>query len=200
MPLKTMIDFRQAMRAYLDSEIDAIRKLDLDQLSLALNAILDARDRAGTIYTLGNGGSAATASHMVCDFAKGATEELGGRKFLFECLCDNTPIVMAIANDIGYDDVFVFQLEKKLRPEDLVIAISGSGNSENVIRAAEYARQVGAPVVGITGYSGGRLRELADYRMHVEIDDMQIAEDIHMIFDHMMMRVVGYASTGTEVL
>lgn len=200
MPLKTMIDFRQAMRAYLDSEIDAIRKLDLDQLSLALNAILDARDRGGTIYTLGNGGSAATASHMVCDFAKGATEELGGRKFLFECLCDNTPIVMAIANDIGYDDVFVFQLEKKLRPEDLVIAISGSGNSENVIRAAEYARQVGAPVIGITGYSGGRLRELADYRMHVEIDDMQIAEDIHMIFDHMMMRVVGYASTGTEVL
>lgn len=186
-----MIDFKENMRRYIETEIDVLRNLDLDELNDAVNAIMDARARGGTIYTMGNGGSAATASHMVCDFAKGASDELGGKKFKFECLCDNTPIVMAIANDISYEDVFVYQLRGKLTPEDLVIAISGSGNSENVIRAVKYAKELGAPVIALTGYSGGKLRALADHRMHVNINDMQIAEDVHMMFDHMMMRVLG---------
>lgn len=186
-----MIDFKENMRRYIETEIDVLRNLDLDELNDAVNAIMDARARGGTIYTMGNGGSAATASHMVCDFAKGASDELCGKKFKFECLCDNTPIVMAIANDISYEDVFVYQLRGKLTPEDLVIAISGSGNSENVIRAVKYAKELGTPVVALTGYSGGKLRALADYRMHVNIDDMQITEDVHMMFDHMMMRVIG---------
>ncbi|MDD4511461.1 MAG: SIS domain-containing protein [Oscillospiraceae bacterium] len=185
-----MSDFTSEMRAYIDREIKTLQSLNLDELNTAVNAILDARERGGVIYTMGNGGSAATASHMVCDFAKGASENLGGKKFCFECLCDNTPIVMAIANDISYDDVFSFQLEKKLRAEDLIIAISGSGNSKNVIKAVEFAKQVGTPVIGITGYSGGKLRELSNYRMHVNIDDMQIAEDVHMMFDHMILRVI----------
>ncbi|MCC8050307.1 MAG: SIS domain-containing protein [Clostridiales bacterium] len=186
-----MVDFKPAMKTYFETEIRTIQNLDLEELNQAINAILEARNRGGTIYTMGNGGSAATASHMVCDFAKGATEELEGKKFLFECLCDNTPIVMAIANDMSYDDIFVYQLRGKLKPEDLVIGISGSGNSENVVRAVEYAKETGTQVIGITGYSGGRLMELADYKMHVNIDDMQVAEDVHMIFDHMMMRVLG---------
>lgn len=185
------MDYRESIRRYFDKEMATIQALNIDELNDAINAVMEARDRGGMIYTMGNGGSAATASHMVCDFAKGASENLGGKKFKFECLCDNTPVVMAIANDIGYDDVFSFQLEKKLRAEDLVIAISGSGNSKNVIKAVEYAKTVGAPVIGITGYNGGKLRELADYRMHVHVDDMQIAEDLHMMFDHMMLRMMG---------
>lgn len=186
-----MADFRENMRAYLAAEIKALQTLDLDGLNRAVNAVLNARNRGGTIYTMGNGGSAATASHMVCDFAKGASDELGGNKFKFECLCDNTPIVMAIANDLCYEDVFVYQLRGKLTPNDLVIGISGSGNSENVLRAVKYARKIGAPVIALTGYSGGTLRKLADFSMHVNIDDMQIAEDVHMIFDHMILRVLG---------
>lgn len=185
-----MTDFRKNMRLYIATEIQTLQMLDLDEINRAANAILEARERGGTIYTMGNGGSGATASHMVCDFAKCASEELGGKKFCFECLCDNTPIVMAIANDISYEDVFVFQLRGKLRPEDLVIGISGSGNSKNVLRAIQYAKEIGAPTIGITGYSGGRLKELADYSMHVPIDNMQIAEDIHMMFDHMLLRVM----------
>ena len=185
-----MVDFKPAMNKYLVTEIETLKKLNLQELNGAINAILDARDRGGTIYTMGNGGSAATASHMVCDFAKGASENLGGKKFLFECLCDNTAIIMAIGNDISYDEVFSFQLEKKLTPEDLIIAISGSGNSSNVIHAVEYAKSIGTPVVGITGYSGGKLKGLADYIMHVDINDMQVAEDVHMMFDHMMLRVL----------
>ena len=184
------MDYTKSIEAYFDKEIETIRRLDVQAISDAINAIMDARERGGTIYTMGNGGSAATASHMVCDFAKGASDSLGGKKFCFESLCDNTPIVMAIANDIGYEDVFVYQLRGKLKPEDLVIGISGSGNSENVVRALRYAKEIGTPVVGITGYGGGKVRELADYSMHVAIDDMQIAEDIHMIFDHMMLRVL----------
>ena len=184
------MDFTTAMKRYIAAENRAMEALDLDAINAAINAILEARERGGTIYTMGNGGSAATASHFVCDFAKGASMGLGGKKFLFECQSDNTPIVSAIANDICYEDVFVFQLRGKLKPEDLVIGISGSGNSENVVRAIQYAKDVGTPVIGVTGYDGGKVKALSDYTMHVELNDMQIVEDIHMTFDYMIMRVM----------
>ena len=96
---------------------------------------------------------------------------------------------MAIANDISYDEIFRFQLENRLTANDLIVAISGSGNSQNVLNAVEYAKSIGTKVIGITGYSGGKLMEMSDYKMHVNIDDMQIVEDIHMMFDHMLLRV-----------
>ena len=186
-----MREFHGDIQEYFELERETIGRLDVDAINRAMNAIADARDRGSTIWTMGNGGSSATASHFVCDFSKGASERLGGKKFDLRCLCDNTPIMMAIANDIGYDDVFLFQLKGLLKPDDLVIAISGSGNSKNVLKAVEYAKEIGTPVIGITGYSGGALREMADYSMHVPMDDMQITEDIHMMFDHMMLRVLG---------
>lgn len=173
---------------YYEKEIAVIKALDFDAVEEAVEAIKAAYEREATIYIFGNGGSAATASHFICDFNKGISEPLD-KKFNLVCLNDNTPIVMAIANDISYDDVFYFQLVNKLKSTDLVIAISGSGNSKNVIKAVEYAKQVGCKVVGMTGYSGGKLKELSDYNMHVAIDDMQITEDVHMSFDHMMYRV-----------
>lgn len=174
--------------AYYEREIETIKAMDFIAIEEAVEVIKAAYEREATIYIFGNGGSAATASHFVGDFNKGICEHLD-KKFNLVCLNDNTPIVMAIANDISYDDVFSFQLINKLKPTDLIMAISGSGNSKNVIKAVEYAKQVGCKVVGITGYSGGKLKELADYHMHVAIDDMQITEDIHMSFDHMMYRV-----------
>lgn len=174
---------------YYEKEISTIKALDFDAVEEAVEAIKSAYEREATIYIFGNGGSAATASHFICDFNKGISEPLD-KKFNLICLNDNTPIVMAIANDISYDDVFYFQLVNKLKPTDLVIAISGSGNSKNVIKAVEYAKQVGCKVVGMTGYSGGKLKGLSDYNMHVAVDDMQITEDVHMSFDHMMYRVL----------
>lgn len=185
-----MLDFKADMRKYIATEIKTLQALDLEEINEAINAILAARERGGTIYTMGNGGSAATASHMVCDFAKGASDALGGKKFCFECLSDNTPIVMAIANDLCYEEIFAYQLRGKLKPGDLVIGISGSGNSENVLRAVRYAKEMGVQTIGVTGYAGGKLKDLVDYRMHVDIDDMQIAEDVHMMFDHMLLRVM----------
>ena len=190
-----MTDYKESMREYLETEIQALRRLDLEEINAAVNAIMEARERGGIIYTMGNGGSAATASHMVCDLAKGTSEALGGRRFHVECLSDNIPIMMAVANDFCYEEIFVYQLRNQLKQEDLVIAISGSGNSENVLRAVRYAKETGTPVIGVTGYSGGKLRELADCSMHVNVDDMQIAEDVHMIFDHMLMRVLTNGTT-----
>ena len=179
---------KEQIKAYFEREKEVISNLDYDEIAEAVEAIKAAYERGATIYVFGNGGSAATASHYVGDFNKGICEKLD-KKFNLICLSDNTPILTAIANDISYDDVFVFQLKNKLKPDDLIMAISGSGNSKNVIKAVEYAREVGTKVVGITGYSGGKLKELSDYKMHVNIDDMQIAEDLHMAFDHMMYRV-----------
>lgn len=188
------MDFKADMVSYINKEIATLKSLNLDEINDAINAILDARERGGTVYTMGNGGSAATASHMVCDFAKGVSDSLGGKKFRFECLSDNTPIMMAIANDFSYEEIFVYQLRGKLDSHDLVIGISGSGNSENVLKAVRYAKEMGVPTIGITGYDGGELIKLTDYHMHVNIDDMQISEDVHMIFDHMLMRVLSNQS------
>lgn len=182
------MDFQPNIQAYLEKEVSVIRKLNIAEINAAFQAIFDAWQRNAAIYIFGNGGSAATASHFVCDFNKGASSYLP-KKFRFLCLSDNTPLLTAIANDVSYDDVFRYQLEGILQPDDLVIAISGSGNSKNVIRAVDYAKTMGTKVVGITGYDGGMLHQKADFFLHVPIEDMQIAEDIHMIFDHMMMRV-----------
>lgn len=177
------------IKQYFENLSNTINQLNTKEIADAVCAIKDAYDRQATIYVFGNGGSAATASHFVCDFNKGICESLD-KKFNLICLSDNTPIITAIANDISYDDVFSFQLKNKLKAEDLIIAISGSGNSKNVLKAVEYAKEIGTKVVGITGYSGGKLRELSDYQMHVNIEDMQITEDVHMAFDHMMYRVL----------
>ncbi len=178
---------------YYEKEIKTIRAMDFDEIARAVEAIKDAYERDATIYIFGNGGSASTASHFVCDFNKGISEN-HKRKFNMVSLNDNVATLMAIANDFSYDDVFSYQLTGRVKPTDLVIAISGSGNSRNIVKGVEYAKSVGCKVVGLTGFSGGRLKELADYNMHAEINDMQITEDIHMTLDHMMFRVL------TEVL
>lgn len=177
------------IRAYFEREQEVINNLDFEEITDAVQAIKEAYEREATIYVFGNGGSAATASHFVCDFNKGICEKLD-KKFNLICLSDNTPIVTAIANDISYDDVFYFQLKNKIKPDDLILAISGSGNSKNVIKAVEYAKEVGTKIVGLTGYSGGKLYKLADYHMHVAVDDMQITEDVHMAFDHMLYKIL----------
>ena len=182
------MDYQNHIGAYFEKLIDTIEKLDIEQINDAMREIEKAYKRQGTIYIFGNGGSAATASHIVCDFNKGISDQKE-KKFNVVCLNDNIPTITAIANDIGYEEVFRYQLQSKLKENDLVIAISGSGNSQNILLAAEYAKSKGIPIVALCGYDGGKLKQIANYCMHVNINDMQITEDIHMIFDHMMMRI-----------
>ena len=182
------MNFKNAIKEYYEREIRVINNLNLDEINDAMNAIYDTYKNQGTIYICGNGGSASTASHFQNDFNKGISEYVDN-KFRFNCLNDNVATLMAVANDIGYEEVFRFQIRNKITDKDLFIGISGSGNSKNVLNAAEYAKEKGAKVIGITGYTGGKLKDMADYRMHVDECDMQIDEDLHMTFDHMMMKI-----------
>lgn len=182
------MDFIKEINEYYELEKKTIDALDRDELNAAMNALLEAYERGATVYVFGNGGSSATASHMVCDFNKGTCYELD-KKFKFVCLNDNIPILMAIANDDSFENVFVYQLKDRLKKDDLVLAISGSGNSHNVVKAVDYAKEVGCKVIAMTGYSGGKIRKMADYYLHVPCDDMQITEDLHMGFDHMIMKI-----------
>lgn len=184
------MDYRNEIDNYIKREIEVLNKLDIESINDVINELEDARERNADIYIFGNGGSAATASHFCCDFNKGVSGSAGGNKYRFHCLSDNVPTMMAIANDIAYEEVFREQLRGVLKLDDLVIGISGSGNSSNVINAVQYAKEVGCKVIGITGYDGGKLKQLADYHLDVEINDMQISEDVHMVFDHMMMKVL----------
>ncbi|QNU68790.1 SIS domain-containing protein [Ruminiclostridium herbifermentans] len=166
--------------------------LDVNEINTVILKLLEVYDRKGFVYVFGNGGSASTASHFVNDFNKGVSEKLV-KRFKFCCLNDNVSSIMAIANDISYDEIFRFQLKNYLTKNDLVIGISGSGNSKNVVNAIEYANYVGAETIGLVGYDGGKLKELAKYCIHVPIRDMQKVEDIHMILEHLIMSIIkGY--------
>ena len=194
-----MIDYRNQIKDYLKHEVETIQHLDIDQINAALNLLLETFEKGNTVYVFGNGGSSSTASHFQNDFNKGVSEHTE-KKFNLLCLNDNVATVMAVANDIGFEEVFRFQLQGHIRPGDVVMAISGSGNSKNVINAVEYAKQQGNKIIGLTGFGGGKLRELSDVSLHAPINSMQVTEDIHMIFDHLMMSVFYKSLAGIEHL
>lgn len=194
-----MKDYISEINTYLEHEIDTLKALDVNEINAALNLLLETFEGGNTVFVFGNGGSSATASHFQNDFNKGVSEHTE-KKFNFQCLNDNVATVMAVANDIGFEEVFRFQLIGHMRPGDVVMAISGSGNSRNVINAVEYAKEQGAKVIGLTGFGGGKLKELSDVSMHVPVNSMQITEDIHMVFDHLMMSIFYRSLAGIEHL
>ena len=193
------MDYTKDIQDYIALEIEVLKQLDVGQLNAALNLLDETRLKKGRIYICGNGGSAATASHFQNDFNKGVSEYIEV-PFRFHCLNDNMATIMAIANDIGYEEVFRFQPRGNLEPNDLLVAISGSGNSKNVLNAVDYAKSLGNKVIGLTGYSGGKLKELADISLHAPVQSMQVTEDIHMIFDHLMMSMFYKYLCGKEHL
>ena len=185
------MDYTKELNAYREREMAVLEGLDLNSINCVMNILEDARVQGKRIFICGNGGSAATASHYCCDFNKGVSENQNV-KYNFECLNDNIPTLMAVANDIGYEEVFRFPLKNKMKSGDILIGISGSGNSKNVVNAIEYAKSIGGTTIAIVGYSGGKMKEMADYNIHVNINDMQVSEDIHMMLDHMMMYVLSH--------
>ena len=192
-----MTNYCSAINKYIEDEICVLQKLDVNAINDVMNLLEETLRQEGTVYVFGNGGSAATASHYQNDFNKGISEYTE-KKFRFHCLNDNVATLMAIANDIGYEEVFRFQLRGRLRPGDICIAISGSGNSKNVVNAVEYAREQGCKVIGVTGFGGGKVRELCDLSLHVPVNSMQITEDIHMVFDHLIMSIFYKTMCGID--
>lgn len=168
---------------YLQGVYDLIATLDQSALPQVIELLLEARQRGQHIFVCGNGGSAATASHFVNDLNKGANVS-GQRRFRAIGLVDNTPLLMAWSNDRAYEHALAEQLLNFVEPGDVLIAISGSGNSPNVLHAVHAARQHGATTVGITGFDGGKLRSLVDASLHVDSHSMEQVEDAHMILCH----------------
>ncbi len=157
----------------------------------------DTYEKGGSIYTMGNGGSGASASHAAGDFLKGASYGLE-KRFRMICLNDNLPSMMAIANDIGWDSIFIEPLKNFLKPGDLVIGISGSGNSKNVVNALAYANKNSATTVAMSGFKGGEIAKIATINVHAPVMDMEVTEDIHMVIfnivkKQMMARLMGDA-------
>lgn len=165
---------------YLGLVKETIDNLDQSAIEKTAQAFLDTYNKGGNIYTFGNGGSGASASHAAGDFLKGASFGLD-KRFRMICLNDNLASMMAIANDIGYEDIFIEPLKNFIGPNDLVIGISGSGNSENVVRAISYAKEQSVKTVAMTGFNGGKIAKLADISLHAPVMDMEVTEDIHMI-------------------
>lgn len=166
-------------QAYLSRLMTLLESFDRTQVDNAIRIIAEA--------WLGNGGSAMTALHFINDWNKSVFMATG-KPFRGRSLIDNMGLVMAYGNDIPFQDVFVEQLKNILQAGDLVIAISGSGNSENVIRAVRYANENNRITLGLCGYAGGKLKELAQHVVWVNVDDMQLSEDMHAIFGHIVMQ------------
>lgn len=172
---------------YLRDLKELINTLDINEIIEFIKEIENAYKNGKTIFIMGNGGSAATASHFACDINKGVSLRLQ-KKFKVLCLNDNIPIMLAYSNDISYDSVFVEQLKNFIMNDDLVIGISGSGNSKNVLNAIEYSNEIGAKTFGVIGYDGGKLKNLAQKSLIVRSFDMQKIEDCHMILTHLTMQ------------
>ena len=173
------------INGYLASLQSCIDKLDRAEIESFMKVLLSARDNGKQIFIMGNGGSASTASHFCCDFNKGMSYQQD-KKFKMICLNDNVATMLAYANDVSYENVFVEQLKNFLQNGDVVVGISGSGNSKNVLRAIEYANMNGAITVGLTGYDGGILKQIVKYSVNANVNDMQISEDIHMMLCHLI--------------
>lgn len=168
---------------YLRYLTQVLALIDRESVARMAEALLDARERNDRIFFLGNGGSAATATHWVSDLTRWR-----GRPFRAVSLTENVAVLTAVANDHGYEHVFRRQLETLMGPGDVVVAISASGQSPNVLRAVEYANENGAVTVGLTGFDGGRLSEIAQITVHAPTNPGEYgpAEDVHMILDHLV--------------
>lgn len=180
---------------YFEKLKTALDSVDTDSIEEVVTLLLKCREEQGTMYIFGNGGSAANASHIAGDFLKGISYGMD-KRFRTHCLNDNVAGTTAITNDLSYDEIFIEQLRTYLSPGDVVIGISGSGNSENVVRAIKWARDNKATTIGLTGYKGGRLKETAEYNIHIPIMDMEITEDLHTVIFHAIKQEVNRRIKG----
>ncbi|MBN8732823.1 MAG: SIS domain-containing protein [Acidobacteria bacterium] len=165
--------------------IEAIDRIPLEKVGEAIEVFRQARAAGRTIFTCGNGGSASTASHFVCDIVKGASYQRGER-FRMMSLNDSLATLTAYSNDVAYEVAFVEQLKNFAQRDDVVLAISGSGNSPNVVKAVEYANSVGCKTIALTGRDGGKLGAAAQLNVQVSVPHMGRIEDAHMIICHMI--------------
>ena len=172
----------KSWQEYKEKLIDSLNSFEFDERILQI--LKDSIKNNQTIFVAGNGGSAAMASHYVCDLSKGATKNWleNFKRYRAVCLSSNIGYMTAISNDEHYDEVFRQQLINLAKPNDILILISSSGNSPNIIKAAEYGKKTGMIVIGVCGFSGGKLKQLSDHVAHINRNSYEICENVHDAF------------------
>jgi D-sedoheptulose 7-phosphate isomerase len=172
--------------AYLNHIHAVLQRIDRKEIGGFIETLLDARARGATVFFIGNGGSAATASHFANDLCYGTNEYT--KPFRVVALTDNVAVMTALGNDFGYEDIFSRQLRVLGKKGDVLVAISASGNSPNLLKAFECARECGIKTVALTAFDGGKMKEIADEGVHVPTDPKEYgpAEDAHMVLDHLV--------------
>src|SRR6478609_4293852 len=177
-----MLGAKLGVSEYMSVVCREIEKLDPARIEKVCELVETAYDEGRFVFICGNGGSGANASHLCEDLAKCTLRDFENQKRLkVLSLTDNTAAIMAWGNDEGYDRIFLEQLKNLASPGDVLLAISGSGNSPNILRAVEWANTNGLTTIGFTGFGGGALRTMAQHNLHVAIDDMGIVESIHQV-------------------
>lgn len=173
-------------KAYFDYLTDIIKGIDEQEIARFVGTLLDARERSATVFFMGNGGSAATASHFANDLSIGTNSYQ--KPFRVLSITDNVPVITAIGNDFGYDDIFERQLRVLGKVGDVLVGISASGNSPNLLKAYDAAKEIGIKTVALTAFDGGKMRKMADEGIHVPtgLKEYGPAEDAHMILDHLV--------------
>jgi len=173
------------IESYLQAVTSTLENLPVRSIARAVQVIENARTERRTVFLFGNGGSAATATHFACDLSKGAIAN-GKLRIRAISLCDNIALLCAWANDTAYEHVFAEQLENLIEPGDIVIGISGSGNSPNVLNAMTLAKAKGAITIGVSGFTGGKLKDIADVPVVVPNHCMEQVEDVHLVLEHVI--------------
>lgn len=174
---------------YINAYIRGMSALDRIEFSKALDAITKAAFFKKNIYVAGNGGSAAISEHLCCDFMKGTKVKLHHHRIKPISLSSNLPLITAIANDISYEDTISYQIESIMEGGDVLILISSSGNSPNIVKAASAAKEIGT-IIGLTGFTGGKLMEMADVKLHIPISNYGVVEDCHQSIMHLISQTI----------
>ena len=187
-PKEKDINLEHFLNDYLKILNGSLTKIDFDILEKIVSSIIDCSREGHNIYTCGNGGSSAIAEHLLCDFVKGISSNTKLQPRVFSLL--STPILTATANDISYDDVFSFQIEKYAKSSDILLSVSSSGNSENILRAVKKAKSMGVLTISFVGFDGGKVKDESDLTIHVKADNYGIAEDSHHILMHVLAQFI----------
>ncbi len=178
---------KELINNYKKNLSETLEKLDVEKVKEFCELILSAWRTNNTIYLCGNGGSAANAIHIANDMTYGAGKK-NGKGISIESLSSNSAVLTCLANDLSYEDIFSEQIKVKGKPNDLLIVLSGSGNSKNVIKAIEIAKNKKMKTFAIVGFDGGKCKKIADKSIHLNVNDMQVAEDFQLIVSHMCMQ------------
>jgi len=198
-PSKKFVDIADFSKDYYSIFQDAAASIDLEKLQQAANLLTEIYTAGGLVYSCGNGGSAAIANHLVCDHSKLVRTDTDLKSRIVS-LSTTVEIITAIGNDLSYDEIFRYQLQTLAKPGDALITISSSGDSENVVRAAQWAKDNQLPVISMTGFSGGRTAKLADINLHVTADNYGIIEDVHQSLMHILAQYIRQSQMNEELI